>query len=204
MKNLQPLIKRTLPYVALMLMLVQLLLMLVSWIYSAASPTSEVRSLLSEQGLRWFLSHFAQMIGTPLLAWLLLGSMALGCLRHCGILSLPSLRRHSYRERRALMFTLLLALVVVGVVSLLAFVPHAVLLSATGSLWPSPFSASLLPLLCFSVILLSAVYGIVAGHFADLHDVYNALLDGIRWGAPLFLFYVLVIQIYDSLLYILP
>ena len=37
-----------------------------------------------------------------------------------------------------------------------------------------------------------------------LRAVYDAVLLGIRQGAPLFLFYVLLVQIYESLLFVLP
>ena len=81
-------------------------------------------------------------------------------------------------------------------------VPHAVLLSATGDLFPSPFSASLMPVLAFSLCVSSIVYGVIAGTFQSLRDVYEALLYGIRWAAPVFLFYILIIQFYESLLFV--
>jgi aminobenzoyl-glutamate transport protein len=99
--------------------------------------------------------------------------------------------------------TLLLTVVAVMLLVLLAAIPHAVMLSVTGSLWPSPFSRALLPLLSFIVIALSAFYGIMAGHFANLSNVYDALLDGIRQGAALLLFYLLIIQLYLSVCYII-
>ena len=196
--------KRALPYMAAGLMAGQTMLMLVSWIYSAARPTSGVRSLLSGEGLRWFFGHFAEMVSSPALAWLLLLSIASGCLQQCGLLSLKVYSRQSYRERRAMLITLLLLLAYVGVIAMLALVPHSVLLSATGHLWPSPFSASLIPFVAFGIILLSSVYGIVAGRFDTLGDVYRSMISGIGMGAPVFLFYILVIQIYYSIRYTLP
>lgn len=198
-----PSMRRLLPNAALWLFMAQLLLMLVSWIYSAAYPASGVRSLLAAEGIRWFCAHFADIVATPLLSWLLLGSMAFGALRQSHMLSPQATRGASYRRGRALMLTFFVLLAYAAVIVLLAFVPHAILLSATGNLWPSPFSASLVPLLCFGVVLLSSVYGIMAGHFEHVGDVYHALLYGISSGAPLLLFYVLVIQIYDSLCYVL-
>ena len=174
--------------------------MLVSWLLAAAIPTSGVRSLLSSEGLRWFLGHFSDVLGTPLLLCLLLLLMAYGCLNGCEILQFKS----SYRQRRALTITLLLLVVYVGFILLLVMMPHAVLLSATGLLWPSPFSAAVVPLFAFGITLLSAVYGYVAGSYGQMSDVYQSLIDGIRIGAPWLLFYVLLGQIYYSLLFILP
>ena len=174
--------------------------MLVSWLLSAAFPESGIRSLLSSEGLRWFFGHFSHHLATPLLLCLLLIIMAYGVFRRCGVLSFHS----TYRERRSLTMTLLLAIVAVVVMLLLTSVPHAVMLSAMGTLWPSPFSRALLPMLCFIVIALSAFYGLMAGYFSNLSDVYSALLDGIRLGAPLLLFYLLIAQLFLSVCYTLP
>ena len=187
-----------LPHIAFSLLAAQLLLMLVSWLLYAAIPTSGVRSLLSSEGLRWFLGHFSDVLGTPLLLCLLLLLMAYGCLKGCGILHFKS----SYRQNRALIITLSLLFVYVGVIVLLVMMPHAVLLSATGLLWPSPFSAAIVPMLAFGITLLCAVYGYVAGTYCNMSDVYQSLISGIREGAPFLLFYVLLGQLYYSLQYI--
>lgn len=193
-------VRKYLPSIALALAVGQLLLLLVSWLLSAAFPASGIRSLLSSEGLRWFMGRFAHLMATPLLVWLLLGAMAFGCLWRSGLLLRPS----NYRERRALMLSLLLLALIVVVMLLLTVVPHAVLLSAVGGLWPSPFSSSLVPVLAFCVTLVSAFYGLVSGRFAGIADVYESLLQGIRQGAPLMLFYLLLMQIYESLRFVLP
>lgn len=186
--------KPLLPYIALLLFGLQLLLMLGSWLLSAAVPDSGVCSLLSGEGLRWFMSNFANMLASPILVWLLLLAMAYGVLRHSRLLQVGK----TYRERRARLMTLLLLSAYITVVCLLTFTPHAVLLSATGRLWPSPFSQSLVPLASFGIMLTSTFYGMVSGHLPTLRDVYNALLDGLRRSAPLFLFYILFTQLYES------
>ena len=140
------------------------------------------------------------MMATPQFVWLVLLAMAAGCLRLSGLFD----RRASFREGRALMLTLLLLLVSMGVIVLLAFIPHAVLLSATGRLWPSPFSAAFIPLLAFLVMVSSAVYGMVSGRFSSLADVYDALLYGLHGGAPLLLLYVLFLQLILSVCYVFP
>ena len=192
--------KRLLPHIALALVIVQLLLMLVSWLFSAAYPTSGVRSLLSAEGLRWLMGHFSDLLATPLLVWIVLCSIAWGCLSRSCLLRRPT----NYRERRAQLMAWLLLAVIVGIMVLLTAIPHAVLLSAVGGLWPSPFSASLVPVIAFSVTLISAFYGMVSGRFEQLSAVYDAVLLGICQGAPWLLFYVLVTQIYESLRFVLP
>ena len=201
--------KRFLPHIVLTLFVAQLLLMVGSWLYSAAYPMSGVRSMLSGEGLRWFLGHFADMLATPQLVYILLLSMGYGTLRHSGIRSALSPLRGgvrrllAYREQRALTITLLLLAVYVVVVLLLTAVPHALLLSATGRLWPSPFSASLVPLVAFGMVVAGVVYGVVAGRYVTLSDVCCALLKGLEAGTPWLLLYVLAAQLYESLLYVI-
>ena len=190
--------KKYLPHIAFLLLAAQLLLMFVSWLLSAAIPASGVRSLLSSEGLRWFLGHFSDVLGTPILLCLLLLMMAYGSLRGSGILRIES----TYRQRRALGITLVLSVVYVAVIVLLGMMPHAILLSATGTLWPSPFSAAIVPMLAFGITLLSAVYGYVAGSFSNRSDIYRSVINGIRDGAPILLFYVLIGQLYYSLQFI--
>ena len=192
--------KRLLPRIALGLFFAQLLLMPVSWLLSAVYPSSGLRSLLSGEGLRWFMGHFTDLLSTPVLIWIVLCTMAWGCLWHSRLLHRPA----NYRESRALMIALLLLAVVVLLMLSLTLAPQAILLSAVGGLWPSPFSSSLVPVVAFTTIIVSATYGLISGRFRGVADVYNALLQGVRMGAPLLLFYVLLIQIYESLCYVWP
>ena len=190
--------KKYLPHIALSLFLAEILLILLSWLLSAAMPNSGIRSLLSGEGLRWFMGHFGNILATPQLAWLLLAAIAIGCLRCCGLKWSP----FSYRERRALLIGGGILAVCLLAIMLLTFMPHAILRSATGDLWPSPFSYSIIPVLSFSLCLFCIVYGIIAGTFRSLSDVYESLLYGIRWASPLLLFYILFIQFYESLMFV--
>ena len=190
--------KRLLAHIALMLALAQLLLLLMSWLYSAAFPASQVHSLLSGEGIRWFFGHYADLLASPLLVYIVLLSMAWGSVARCGIIGAGS----SYRERRAHIIAALYLLAYISVVLLMTLVPHAVLLSATGALWPSPFSASIVPVTAFGVLSAAVLYGTVAGTFQSLADIYESLLLGIRQSAPLLLFYVLLAQFYYSLRFV--
>ncbi len=186
--------------IALGLVALQLLLLVVSWLLSAAFPESGVKSLLSGEGLRWFLGRFAQILAKPQLVWLVLLAMAYGVLMRSGMLH----RRSSYREQRALMMSGVLLVLMIIMMLLLVALPHAVLLSAVGGLWPSPFSESIVPVTAFSVLLISAIYGLIAGKLNGAADVYNAVLEGLRSAAPLFLYYVLFTQIYESIRFVFP
>ena len=181
---------------ALALVIAELVLVLVSWILSAAAVGS-VRSLLSSEGIRWLFGHFASMLATPYLIWLLLIGMGWESVRRSG-LSAP----RSHRERIAFGAALTVLLLCVVVLVLLTAVPHAILLSATGNLFPSPFSDSLVPFCAVSVMLISIVYGVVAGRFDSLHSVYETLVAGIRTAAPFVLFYMLLVQLYETVCFV--
>jgi aminobenzoyl-glutamate transport protein len=202
--------KRFLPHIALTLVLAQLLLMLGSWLWSAALPLSGVRSMLSEEGIRWFLGHFAESVGSPVLVWLLLLAMAYGAVVRCrgprsdNASPHAALTENTYRASRARIIAAAFLVVYVGVVVLLTAVPHAVLLSASGLLWPSPFSASLVPLAAFGILMAAILYGVVAGSFQSLSDVYGALVYGLCQCAPLLPVYILLVQFLGSLLFVLP
>lgn len=189
--------KRLLPHIALALVVAQLLLMLVSWIVSAALPMGGVRSMLSGEGIRWFLGHYADVLATPLLVWILLLSMAYGCVTK-GV----SLHARSYRESRARIIALIFLLVFLCAVLLMTVVPHAVLLAADGSLWASPFSYSLVPLIALGLTMAGIVYGLVSARFTSLADIFDSLISGLRAAAPWLLLYVLLAQLYYSLLFV--
>ena len=181
-------------------MVAQLMLILLSWLCSAASPASGIHSLLSGEGLRWFFGHFSKLLAKPLLADLLLLAIACGCLVRSRIWPLG----RSYRERRALWLSLSWLVVCIVAVLLLTITPHAILLSASGTLWPSPFSFSLIPVIAFSVMTFGWLYGTIAGHYQNFSEVYQSLLEGIRLAAPLLFFYILLTQFYESLMFVLP
>ena len=181
-----------------LLLIAEVVLILLSWILSAMRVDG-VRSLLSGEGIRWFFGNFTSMVASPWLVWLLLLMIALGCLQKSGPYCLP---RHSYRDRMALRITIVFFALYVGVILLLTAVPHSVLLSSTGSLFPSPFSRSIIPVLSFGIILISVSFGMVSGRFQNLADVLDALSFGCRKGAPLFIFYILLIQLYESLRFV--
>ena len=182
----------------LLLLVAEAVLILLSWILSAMRVEG-VRSLLSGEGVRWFFGHFTTMVGSPWLACLVLLLVAFGCLQKSGLFSRP---HTSYRDRLALRVTVVFLIIYVGVVLLLTALLHAVLLSSTGNLFPSPFSHSIVPILSFGVILISVSFGMVSGRFETLSDVLDALSFGCRKGAPLFIFYILAIQLYESLKFV--
>jgi aminobenzoyl-glutamate transport protein len=196
--------KRLFSYGVMTLVLVTLALVLVSWLLSA-TMTDGVRSLLSSEGVRWYLGSVTSMLASPWLIWLLLLAVACGSLWQSG---LPQVLRRrpatfTYRERTALTAVILLLLLFLAVLALLTVVPHAVLLSSTGALFPSAFSRALVLFVAFALLLSSFTYGLMSGQFATLTDAVWSLTFGIRKAAPLIVLYILFMQLYESLKFVL-
>lgn len=193
--------KKLLGYLAIALLLALVVLVLVSWLLSATQGDG-VRSLLSSEGIRFFFGCFVDMLLKPLLAWLLLLSMSWGCLQTSGLLQFFSKPLALPRRRQALIFLFVITAVYAGVLLILTLTPQAVLLSATGQLWPSPFSHALIPVIAFGIILLSVVYGLLSRRFLSMADVCQSLTQGIADAAPLLLLYVLTMQLVGALRFV--
>lgn len=127
---------KILAYIAIVLGVLEIVLVLASWMLSVLLPDSGIRSMLDGEGIRWFFGGFVDMLAGPVLVWILLLSIAVGCFYGSGLACVfrsgYSLR---YRERIALTLVGILLLVYAGAFGLLAFIPHAVLLSASGHIF---------------------------------------------------------------------
>ena len=192
-------LNRLYAYSVVALAIAQVLLVLASWLFSAMMAEG-VRSLLSDEGLRWFFGSFTALLATPVLVWLLLISMALGCLWQSGLLST---KQNGYRTHVAWRVVALTLIIYLSVVAALTVVPHAILLSSTGQLFPSPFSRAIVPVLSFGIILLSAAYGWTSGRFDSAESVVHSFTFGLAKAAPLFVLYVMLMQFYESLRFVL-
>ena len=175
----------------------ELLLVILSWLLSA-TRLEGVRSLISSEGIRWFVGEFTYTLASPLLVWLLLVLVALGCLQRSGLMSCG----RGYRDRVALRVSLSFIIIYVVIICLLTLMPHAILLSVTGSLFPSAFSRALVPIICFGVGVLSISFGMVSGRLHTLTDILDALTFGLQQGAPLIILYIMFFQFYASLLFV--
>lgn len=209
--------KSKLGWTVLVLVTAQLALILLSWLITAAFPELPIRSLLSSEGVRWFFGSFTANQLTPLLAWFITAVMAVGaCVRSrlwaafCTKISGLLHRRDStdgrqglhYRERIGLRLALAEFMVYVVIMLLLTVVPHAILLSVTGELFPSAFSSSLIPSLSFVLIVMSLSYGVASGTVDSVARMHQVLVGGLEAGARIVPAYVIGVQLYMSLLYV--
>ena len=189
-------------WLCLVTVIAETLLVILSWLLSAMRVEG-IRSLLSSEGIRWFFSSFNDLIASPVLVWLLVLMCALGCLQKSRVTTIFSGKKSiNFRDRLALYVALAFLLIYVVIIILLTLMPHAILLSATGHLFPSAFSRSLVPVIAFGVCLVSVTFGLVSGRLRSLSDILNALSTGIAHGTPLIVVYLFAIQLYESLRFV--
>ena len=192
--------------VALVLVLAQTVLILVSWIINAMAPQAAVRSLLSSEGIRWFFGRFVSNLASPLLVWMLLISVAYGAWRTSGLpealRAMASPGKLYFRQRFALRLALVILLFSVVVILLLTMPSHAILASASGGLFPSSFTRSLVPIVAFIVCAVSLVYASASGKCHSIEDAFRSLYVGISYTLPLWPIYILGVQLYYSFLFV--
>ncbi len=188
--------------VCLVLVLAEVMLVILSWLLSATMMEG-VRSLLSSEGIRWFVGSYSAMMASPLLVWLLLLLSAYGCVQRSGVVSLFRRRAPiTYRERIALRVAVIFLCIYVVIIALLTLMPHAILLSATGDLFPSAFSRCLVPIVAFAVILFAVAFAMMAGHISTLAAILQFVSYGIAKGAPLVVVLFLLIQFFKSVRFV--
>lgn len=195
--------RKRLALLAFALMVAETLLIILSWLLSATRMEG-VRSLLSSEGIRWFFGSFESIVASPLLVWLILLLIAFGCLQKSGLASFFSLHLppSTFRDKLALRVSLVFLLIYLIILALLTLTPHAILLSATGHLFPSAFSRSLISAISFGICLISVTFGLVSGRLRSLTDILDALSSGIAHGAPLIIVYLFAIQLFASLRFV--
>lgn len=186
-------------YAMLLLALAQIVLVLLSWLITAAMPEAFPRSMLSPEGIRWFFGSFTKNMESPWLVGLLLICIAWGTLQTSGLLHFD---RTIYRHRNALRLVLIELVLFVAVILLLTVVPHAILLNVMGGIEASSFSRSILPYICFSVIVMSLSFGAVSNRLQGIEAMGESLSEGIRMAAPYFVIYILANQLYSSIEYL--
>ena len=189
-------------WLCLVTVIAETLLVILSWLLSAMRVEG-VRSLLSSEGIRWFFSSFSDLIASPVLVCLLVLMCALGCLQKSRMTTIFSGKKSiNFRDRLALYVALAFLLIYVVIILLLTLMPHAILLSATGHLFPSAFSRSLVPIIAFGISIFSVAFGLMSGVMRNLSDILQALSFGIAKGAPLLVFYLFAVQLVGCLRFV--
>ena len=210
--------RNKLGYIVLVLLVAQLALILLSWLVTAAFPELPMRSVLSSEGIRWFFGSFVSNQLSPLLIYFIMAVMAVGaCIRSRlydalretlsntrSSLTTSSDHQHKvhYREKVGLRIALVEFIVYVIIMVLLTAIPHAILLSVTGQLFPSSFSSSFIPSLSLIIIIMSLTYGVASGTIDSVAKMHKVLVGGLEVGSRLVPTYVVGIQLYMSIRYV--
>lgn len=190
------------------LALAQLLLIFLSWLLSAAKPQSSIISLLSARGIRWFFGYFVEREASAPLLWLILFAFALGGMRESNLLTaiLQGVKSGYSALPRRVKLALITAVSfgVLQIVCLLLLVvpPQAVLLSVTGTLSDSSFSASIVPSVCFMLTTMSIVFGLISGTLHGIDGVCRALCSQHALLMPFLLFYVMASMFVSSMYFV--
>ena len=210
--------RNKLGYIVLVLLVAQLALILLSWLVTATFPELSMRSMLSSEGIRWFFGSFVSNQLSPLLIYFIMAVMAVGaCVRSRlydalretlsntrSSLTTSSDHQHKvhYREKVGLRIALVEFIVYVIIMVLLTAIPHAILLSVTGQLFPSSFSSSFIPSLSLIIIIMSLTYGVASGTIDSVAKMHKVLVGGLEVGSRLVPTYVVGIQLYMSIRYV--
>lgn len=187
---------------SVVLMSMQVVLVVVSWVLTVLWPSLPVRSLLGSDGIRWLFGSVESNMVSPVLLWLLLLGCVAGVLRRSRLLAaLVAFRRITDYERMALMVVGWEVVAMVLVVVALALVPHAILLSALGTIVPSSFSSGVVPFVATSACAAALTYGKITGSLRSLADAFGSLVAGIAGVAPAVIVYFFAAELYHSVIW---
>ena len=170
-----------------------------SWLWSAAMPSSSIRPLLSESGIRWFFGMFVVNLAKPLLVWIILLDIAIGACVRSGLgqtvkqLFRPRARL-SNLQKRGLWPAIEIVVFELIIMALLIFPRHAILQNITGTLFPSSASVSVIPVIAFMLLSASIFYGLFSGLLHNYKDTVACSLRGGRHLKVILCFYVLLVE----------
>lgn len=204
MSKLKSLFKLNIAFITCSLLLLQIMVVILSWMIKTIYPEFNGRSLLSGEGVRWFLGNFTNNVASNILVWIILIGLSWGVIRASNILQVFK-RSHtlSYRERLGFRVVLIEIIIWFTVIALLSFIPHAAMLSITGQLFPSSFSKSIVPLIAFIALFSSITYGLIIGRLRKGNLIIEALSNGIKQIAPYIIIYIILIQLIYSIKFVL-
>ena len=204
MSKLKSLFNLNITFITCSLLLFQIMVVILSWMIKTIYPDFNGRSLLSGEGVRWFLGNFTNNVASNILVWIILIGLSWGSIRASNILQVFK-RSHtlSYRERLGFRVVLIEIMIWVIVIVLLSFIPHAAMLSITGQLFPSSFSKSIVSLIAFIALFSSITYGLIIGRLRKGNLIIEALSNGIKQIAPYIIIYIILVQLIYSIKFVL-
>ncbi|MGN0281695.1 MAG: AbgT family transporter [Prevotella sp.] len=188
---------RIISYLCLVVIAVEIVAITGAWIASAVNPFGMFNNPLSGEGVRWMFRNMMLAMSSKYLVALLLLAISYGSMRDSGLWkSLFSKSRQTrassqYRERMGQRLALFVTFIFLVIMALLTMLPEALLLSATGDIFPSPFSEAILPAVSIWITTTSILFGMVKGSFNTIPQVFNSFFNGISRCAPAIVLFLL-------------
>ncbi len=193
---------------AVLVALSELALVVGSWLVASAEPDLAMRSLLSPSGVRWYFGNYVDRIATPLLVYIILCAVAWGCMRQSKLMSVlitylsPRRRQLTTHQMFALCTSVVVLALEVATLAVLTLLPHAILLSVTGSLWPSSFSRSVVPAVAFMLASTNVVFAVSSGQIRSVTQLGRMITSEAPVLLPLLLLYCLAADFAGCLRYV--
>ena len=185
------------------LIALQCIVVFASWLCAAVIPECHLQSLLSSDGIRWQYGQFVSNLSSSVLVYILLAAIAYGSVRVCRQNRLLDKEgRSAVRQKIALRFIVGEWCLYTGVTAWLTCIPHALLLGVDGHLLTGYFARSIVPQLSFMVILNAITYGYITGAIKLAADLYRTLTYGLSKSSAVVLYYMLLSQLYWSVIFV--
>lgn len=158
---------------------------LVAWVASVLG--ANIVNLVSEEALRWFFYHAADILSSAHLSLLILALTAVGAMQESGFVSqlyLLFTNKDRLQHRKAIFGSIAFLLIVILVLMLPVMFNFTALLSVSGTLFPSSPWLSGFPLaLCAGTIATSLLYATFSSQIVGVASITNLLTQGFsRYG----------------------
>ena len=190
-------------YLLASLVAVYLVIVFATWVgFAAGFP---IRTILSIAGIRWFFLNNAQIFLSSAQVYLILFISVIGAFQRSGLdeFFVKYFRngKMTYRQKVAFICMNIYVLVYMGVLIGLIIPPHAILLSATGSLMSSPFISGFIPAFTLCLHSASIIYGSISNRLRNMYECLSVLYWGIARYAIWIIIYFTVILTWETICY---
>lgn len=207
MNSKKNIVQRALFFATAFACIAEVFIIFLSWMLCTVYPEIPIRSMLSDEGIRWLFGHITENINGFIIIYIIMIGMTYGTIKASGFIGrIKRLAKHKeetdYRDKMAFIAICAELTIYVLSMALLALKPHAILLSATGNLYPSSFSVSIIPSLCSIVCLMMWTFAFFTKSMTSVYNCISSLVDGIKAVAPLIVAYIFIWQLIQTIYFI--
>jgi len=200
-------------YIPVAYILAIVLLVILAWVGNIYD--FDTRSLFTEEGVRWAITSPVRNLARSPLPQICFILMALGLLTQSGmgeLLRRPARRstaqkspnRLTLKQRRALQFTAITAILLILFFILLITQQKQILLSPLGTLPGSPLLHAILPIVALFFAVIGIVYGTACGLYNSLSDILSAAAFYFAHIPTYFITHLFAAQLIATIFYLFP